>query len=213
MKQRYALEKGENMACATGLSLPISTKHSVEVCSFIRNKKLETAISQLKEVAAGKRAIPYKRYNHDLAHKRGMAAGRYPQKACKDIIKLLESVKANAEDRGLGESLVIKHISASKASTPWHYGRQRRRKTKRTHIKVVIEEFEEKREKKREKEKGDEGKKVDEKKKAEGKKVEGKKHKPSNLAGDFVDAGNKKMNVNDINNKKIKNNKNHDKND
>nr|AJS13023.1 large subunit ribosomal protein L22 [uncultured archaeon] len=199
MKQRYALEKNENMACATGLSLPISTKHSVEICSFIRNKKLETAIAQLKEVAAGKRAVPYKRYNRDLAHKRGMAAGRYPQKACKEIIRLLESVKANAEDKNLGESLVIKHISASGASAPWHYGRQRRRKTKRTHIKVVVEELEEKREEKREK------------RKAEGKGAEGRKEKIKGAAGDAAD--DKKMNVKNTDNKKNKNNKKDDKND
>ena len=130
MKQRYTLENSEKRARATGFSLPISTKHSVEVCNFIRNKKLDTAISYLRDVVAGKMAIPYKRYKRDLGHKKGFAAGRYPKKTCEEIIKLLESTKANAEDKGLGENLVIKHISASKASRPWRYGRHRRRKAK-----------------------------------------------------------------------------------
>ena len=33
-------------------------------------------------------------------------------------------------------------MAAHKASAPWHYGRQRRRKMKRTHIEIVIGEKE-----------------------------------------------------------------------
>lgn len=170
MKQGYALKDSEKRARAAGLSLPISTKHSVEVCSFIRNKKLDLAIKQLKEVVDGKRAIPYKRYTRDLGHKKGMASGRYPKNTCKEIIKLLESVKANAEDKGLGENLVIKHISANSASRPWHYGRKRRRKTKRTHIKVILEEVEEK-------ERRSEGRVVKKKKEEREEKKKGMKEK------------------------------------
>lgn len=195
MKQKYALEENEKRARAAGISLPISIKHSVEVCSFIRNKKLESAMEQLREVVAGKRAVPYKRYNRDLAHKKGMAAGRYPKKTCLEIIKILESVKANAEEKGLGENLVIKHVSANKASTPWRYGRHRRRKAKRTHITVVVEEFEERREKKE----------VLKKKKQEKteKKIEKKKEEKKHV---------KAIDVADNKNKKIKDNNKNDKN-
>lgn len=212
MKQRYALKDSEKRARATGLSLPISTKHSVEVCNFIRNKKLDIAISQLRDVVAGKIAIPYKRYKRDLSHKKGLAAGRYPKKTCEEIIKLLESVKANAADKGLGQGLVIKYISASKASRPWRYGRHRRRKAKRTHIKVIVEEVEEKerkrkvKEKKREEEKEEE-RKVEKKEKEEVRKEKGGEKKEEEKKEEEVKKENKTKDDVNINNKNlIKNN-------
>ena len=38
------------------------------------------------------------------------------------------------------KSLYIEHISAHKASQPWHSGRQRRSRMKRAHIQVVLKE-------------------------------------------------------------------------
>ena len=35
---------------------------------------------------------------------------------------------------------MIIHICAHRAARPWHYGRQRRRKTKRTNVEVVVKE-------------------------------------------------------------------------
>ena len=35
---------------------------------------------------------------------------------------------------------VIEHINANKASQPWHYGRKRRSRMKRTHIQIVLKE-------------------------------------------------------------------------
>jgi large subunit ribosomal protein L22 len=54
-----------------------------------------------------------------VAHKRGLPgtwdAGRYPVKASKAYIRLLESVKKNAEYLGLdAEKLEIVHVSANR---------------------------------------------------------------------------------------------------
>jgi large subunit ribosomal protein L22 len=131
----------ENMAKVVGRSLPISTKFCVEICNFIRYKTTSEAKRILQEVIEGKRAIPFKIFKRDLSHKRKIGAGRYPKKAADEIMKLLESVEANAQFKGLNTSnLRIAHINAHLASRPWRYGRQRRRKAKRTHIEIIVEE-------------------------------------------------------------------------
>jgi large subunit ribosomal protein L22 len=131
----------ENMARVVGRSIPISTKFSIEVCRFIRNKKTAEAKEMLKKVLGKKMAVPFKVYNKDLSHKRKIGPGRYPVKIVGEMIKLIESVEANAQYKGLNSSdLYISHVNAHLASRPWHYGRQRRRKSKRTHIEIVVEE-------------------------------------------------------------------------
>ena len=155
--------KDEHTAKINGRSLPISTKQSIEICNFIRGTNLEKAKALLGEVIKHKRAVPYKRFSGDVGHKKGkIAAGRYPENACKAILSLLEGVEANAQFKGLNTSnLVISYICPNKASRPWHYGRQRRRKMKRTHIDIIVRETAEKKETK-------------EKKKARAKKSSGK---------------------------------------
>ncbi len=131
----------ENMARAIGISLPISTKHSIEICNFIRNKNLSKARDLLKDVIEEKISVPFKRFKGGVGHKKGIGSGRYPKKSSIEIIKLLNTVEANAQFKGLNTSnLFIKHICAQKAPRQWHYGRQRRRKMKRTHIEVIVEE-------------------------------------------------------------------------
>lgn len=132
----------ENMARTIGSSLPISTKHSIEICNFIRNTNLSKAKNILKDIIEEKKPLPFKRYTGGIGHKKGkIGSGRYPKKASLEIIKILNAVEANAQFKGLNTAnLFIKHICANKASRPWHYGRQRRRKMKRTHIEVVVEE-------------------------------------------------------------------------
>ena len=150
------IEAEENIARAVGVALPISTKQSIEICNFIRQISLGKAKQRLIDVMNKKVAVPFKKFNDNIGHKKGkVAAGRYPEKSCSQILKLLESVEANAQFKGLNTSnLVITHICAQKAARPWHYGRQRRRKMKRTNIEIMVEEkaVEKKKEKKSAKE-------------------------------------------------------------
>jgi len=133
------LEK-EHTARAAGKALPISIKHSVEVCNFIRFLQLQKAKKFLQEVINQKRAVPYKQYNIGISHKKSIGPGRYPINTCKEILKILESAESNAQFKGLNTAnLVINHLSAHKASTPWHYGRHRG-KMKRTDIQIILEE-------------------------------------------------------------------------
>lgn len=140
----------EHMARAVGVSLPISTRQSVNICKYIRGKPLVRAKRLLQEAIDMKRAVPFTRYNKGLGHKPGIAAGRFAVKACSFILELVNQVEANAQHKGLNtESLSIVHINAQNAARPWHYGRKGRRRTKRCHIEIVVKEIEGKEEKKR----------------------------------------------------------------
>jgi len=128
-------------ALVTGRALPISTKASVEICHTVRHMDLQKAKELLDKVIKEKQPIAYKRFNRDLSHKKNIGPGRYPVKTAKMIKMLLESVEANAQFKGLNTSLLtISHIAAHQASRPFRFGRQRRRKAKRTHITIKVEE-------------------------------------------------------------------------
>ncbi len=130
----------KKMARAMGVSLPISAKKSVELCSFIRGKGLNKAMRLVQGVIDEKIAVPFRKYaKGGTGHKPGIGPGRYPVKVCEDVLKLLKQVQANARNKGLDSAnLVISNILANKAGMAWHYGRQRRRRMKRTHIEVVV---------------------------------------------------------------------------
>jgi len=141
MSYKYSIKTGENCAKAVGLALPISRKQSIMICKFIRHKHVQLAKKHLAEVIVKKRAVPFTRFNDDIGHKAGMAAGRYPVKACQNILALLESAEANAQFKGLSTAdLVVAHVSAQKGPDTWRYGRHIRRQAKRTHIEIVLEE-------------------------------------------------------------------------
>lgn len=141
MSYNYSAPTGENAAKSVGISLGISTKKSIEICNTIRGKTLVKAKKILTEAIALKRPIPHTRFNKDTGHKHGMAAGRFAAVACKGVLSIIESAEANAQFKGLNtNNLIVKHISAQQGPTSWHYGRQKRREAKRTHIEVILEE-------------------------------------------------------------------------
>ncbi len=141
MDFKYAFkDMNDNMAKAVGKSLGISTKKSYEVCNHIRKMPLNKAKKFLQRVVEKKSAVEMKRNNQNTPHRKGMAAGKYPVKAAKEILAILESAESNAQNKGLSKDLIIRHISAHKASQPWHQGTKKRSRMKRTHIQVVLEE-------------------------------------------------------------------------
>lgn len=145
---KYAFKKSEgNSAKAYGRNLSISTKHSVEICNNLRGKPLQKAKNLLEKAIDLEVPIKMTRYIRDTPHKKGTGSARFPVLASKGILEILKSAESNAQNLGLNTNdLVISHISAHKASTPWHYGRQRRRKMKRTHIQVELQELKKKKE-------------------------------------------------------------------
>ncbi len=171
----------EGTARAVLLDVPISTKAAIEIANYLRGKRTTKAITLLELVLQKKQAIPYKRFTDGVGHRKGknIAGGRYPEKASKEFIKLIKLAEANASQKGLDdEELIIKHIMAHQASKPFHYGRQRRRQMKRTHIEIVVEEIKEEETTKKKitkKKEQEEKKKKPESKKTESKKADDKK--------------------------------------
>ena len=106
----------ETMARAYGKELKVSPKHSVEICSTIRGMLATDAVELLEEVAEKKRHIRFKRYNKCVPHRKGGGgAGRYPVKASKQILKVLESAMANAAFKEMDpEDMRISTAAATK---------------------------------------------------------------------------------------------------
>ncbi|MDD3069885.1 50S ribosomal protein L22 [Methanoculleus horonobensis] len=141
--------EGENVARAKANELPVSPKHSIEIARFIRNMTTTDAKAYLADVVALKKAIPFKRFNRNVAHKRGLSkwpAGRYPVKAAEAYIKLLGSVEKNAEYIGLDtEKLLISHVAANtgrglKAFFPRAMGRATPKRRETVNIEIVVTE-------------------------------------------------------------------------
>jgi len=131
----------ELMSRAVGVSLGISTKFSVEICNYLRHRNITVAKRILKDVISEKKAIPFKRFTWNLAHKTAIGPGRYPVKAAIAILELIKSAESNAQFKGLSTgNLIIRHICANKASRPARSGRHRGRLGKSTHVEIVLEE-------------------------------------------------------------------------
>jgi large subunit ribosomal protein L22 len=134
----------ENMARALAKDLPISVKTSAEIASVVRGLSTAKAKAILGRVLEMKQAIPYKRFNDGVGHRKGagIGQGRFPQKASQEFIKIIESVEANAQAKGLSSELKIIHIAPQKGTNQYRPGRLRRRMFKRTHLEIVVEEIE-----------------------------------------------------------------------
>jgi large subunit ribosomal protein L22 len=142
--------RGDNMARAKANELSMSPKHSIEIAGFIRHQRVNDALAYLNDVVSLKKAIPFRRFNRNVAHKRGLPgnwdAGRYPVKASKAYIRLLESVKKNAEYIGLDtENLEIIHASANrgraqKAYFPRAMGRASPKLHETVNIEIIVRE-------------------------------------------------------------------------
>ena len=109
-------------ASVIGKDLSISTKHAIVISKYIRGKKLSWAKERLNEVMKFKTAVPFTVRRKDIGHRKGhMGPGRYPQKASKEVLKLLDSVEANAQNKGLDTNeLYINAIIPNMASRPMH---------------------------------------------------------------------------------------------
>ena len=135
------IKKQERAARSIGRNLPISAKQCIEICAFLKGKRLDAAIATMKRVIQKKQAVPFRRFVNGLGHKPGnMAAGRYPVKSSGEILKLLENAKANATNQGLTGELRITHMAANRASNPMRNRLKERNAFKRTHVEVVVTE-------------------------------------------------------------------------
>jgi len=141
MVYNYSTKITEDMAKAVLIAAPISPKHCIEICNLVRKKPLDDARKILEDVVDMKKPIPFKRFNSDVGHKKGMGPGRYPVKAAQAILNLFDSVEANAQFKGLNTgNLFIRHLSTQRAARPMRFGRQRGLLGKRSTVEIVVEE-------------------------------------------------------------------------
>ncbi|MEX0932574.1 MAG: uL22 family ribosomal protein [Candidatus Pacearchaeota archaeon] len=112
-------------------SHPISTKHAIALCKFVKGKKIENALDDLEKVVLKKKAVPMK---GEIPHRKGMMSGRYPEKAAQHFIKMLNRLKANAEINEINNPMISLAVSNL---GPKVYGRFGRTTKKRTHVRMV----------------------------------------------------------------------------
>ncbi len=128
----------------------ISPKHSREIAVAIKGKSIEKAREFLENVVARKIAVPYRRYNNEVAHRSnirdGFSAGRYPRKAAGEFLKLLDNLESNAEYKGMDlDSLRIVSVAVHKGTklerfTPRAMGRSSPKVDTLVHVEVVGQE-------------------------------------------------------------------------
>jgi len=106
-------------AKAMGIDINASYKDLSQVCAAIRKKSVDDARALLEKAGRGEAAIPFRRFNKKLGHRRelGGKKGRWPRKASQEVLKVLESAAANASFKGLGEPLIVAHACANKMNT------------------------------------------------------------------------------------------------
>lgn len=131
---------------------PVSIRDLYNVCKAVRGMRLTQAKSYLQNVIDMKEAVPYWRHNAGASHKPnleerwGIKSGRYPRKAAKYVLKLLDNLEVNAGSKGLEtEKLRIVHIAAHKGLTlkrfiPRAFGRSSKKYRYTSNIEAVVAE-------------------------------------------------------------------------
>ncbi|RLE83023.1 MAG: 50S ribosomal protein L22 [Thermoprotei archaeon] len=136
-------------ATAAGRDLRISYKHAVEICRFIKNRKLDEAKKILENVIELKQGIPFRTYKKKVPHHKAVdkwPAVRWPVKAAKAILKVLENAENNAINKGLDVSrLYVVHAAAHKSIKirkyiPRAFGRATPYFQQLVHVEIAVEE-------------------------------------------------------------------------
>ena len=160
------LLQGSRLATARSVQVDMHVKHCFEVCRAIKNKTAGEAIAFLNQVlkidsnrADVRRkaaAVPFRLGSGNKRKRRsgpsmvrhrkgGIGPGRYPVKASREIIKLIESAMENAryqyEDID-AEEMLITHIAAHRGRIRKGWiPRARGRATPSNHYQVNLEVF------------------------------------------------------------------------
>ncbi|MCL4372860.1 hypothetical protein M1384_02220 [Candidatus Parvarchaeota archaeon] len=115
--------------------MPISLKHTHEIMEAVKGKQVSKANALLKKVLSKQAYIPFRKYS-SKGHKQGVPAG-YPQKATKQVISMLEELKANAKNMGFDESkIVVSSYSLGRGGYPRFSSGTIYRHGKRTNLTI-----------------------------------------------------------------------------
>jgi large subunit ribosomal protein L22 len=129
----------------------MSHKHSKEIAKEIKGMTAGEAVDYLEQVIAGERSVPFKSHNSGVGHRNdidGWDAGRYPEKASKAFLDLLENAIGNADHQGFdGETMAIMHVAAHKVGEspgrkPRAFGRASEWNTPQVDVELILTEEE-----------------------------------------------------------------------
>jgi large subunit ribosomal protein L22 len=129
----------------------MSHKHSKEIAREIKGMTAGDAVEYLQAVIDEDASVPFKSHNSGVGHRNdieGWDAGRYPEKASKAFLDLLENVINNADHQGFdGEDMTIMHVAAHKVGEspgqkPRAFGRASPWNTPQVDVELILEEQE-----------------------------------------------------------------------
>ncbi len=138
----------ETTSRALGVEISVSPKHCREVCKMLVGKNVEDAKKYLQGVIELKTPVPYTRFKMFLNPKPKVGPGRYPKKAAKAILRVIESAQSNAEYKGLeADNMRVKVAAAhrgriEKSYMPRAQGRSTPWNEQTTNIEIILEEIE-----------------------------------------------------------------------
>ncbi len=139
----------ETSVKASGRGLRASPKVAREVCVAVKGLKLDEAKEFLEQVIQKKKAVPFRRHNKTLPHRKGLqktAAGRYPVKAATKVLEVLEGAESNALNKGLDVNrLRVVHAAAYpgikiKRYIPRAHGRSSPDFETLCHVEIVLQQ-------------------------------------------------------------------------
>ena len=127
----------------------MSHKHSKEIAREIKGMAAGEAVDYLEAVVAGDRSVPFRSHNSGVGHRKdidGWDAGRYPEKASKAFLDLLENAINNADHQGFdGETMTVLHCAANKVGEspgrkPRAFGRASEWNTPQVDVEMILSE-------------------------------------------------------------------------
>lgn len=158
--------QGNRLSVARATNVDVHVKACFEICRTIRGMTAGAAVRKLEKVLlidsdrpdirAKAEAIPYRLGSGNKKRKRsgpsmvghrkgGMGPGRYPVKASRVVIKLLNSAMDNARHQHEdidAEDMIITHIAAHRGTIKRGFmPRARGRATPKNHYQVNLEVF------------------------------------------------------------------------
>lgn len=151
------LEKDIRIAKAVLREIPVSVKKVVNLTRAMKGMSVSEARKFLENIVNQKEYAPMWRYKKKIAHHKGVSdrwgvpQGKYPIKAARYLLKLLDNVVANAE-RNMGyegdlsefeEKLLIIHVAPHKGFTlkrymPRAFGRSTPKFRHTTNVEIVV---------------------------------------------------------------------------
>lgn len=138
----------ETTSKAIGKEVSVSPKHCREVCKMLKGMNIEQVRTYLQGVADLKTPVPYSRFKLYLSPKPKVGPARYPVKAAKAILAVIESARSNAEYKGLdADNMKVKWATANRGRItqghmPRAFGRSTPWNEQTTNIEIILEEAE-----------------------------------------------------------------------